>query len=260
MSPEPIYTTENVKFAYQLNWSLAIFWRSVPPPWEGWFDKLREQSEGDGVRILEMSWPTERSTLFLVSTNPDLKPEKIPWSVKGRLQYLIRSNQPAAFQRNFDLRSIGSTTREKVEAYVASQLSHHSPYDPVLRARFADLQFVNQEVDLKQPRFSEHARFWCNLHLVFVRDWREPELNLDVWIRSRSLVRAAAEKHQHLLSRLAILPDHVHMVLGTRTNECPKTVALSYLNNLAYAQGMRPMFMRSCFVGTVGEYDLGAIK
>lgn len=193
MPPQPIYTSENVEFAYQLNWSLTLFWKEVSPPWENWFGQLREQTEKDGVRILEMSWPTERCTSFLVSTSPDCLPEKIPWSIKGRLQYLVRTTQPAAFQRNFDLRSIGSTTREKVEAYVASQLSHHAPDDPALRARFADLQFINQEVDLSQPRFSEHARYWCNLHLVFVRDWREPELSLDVWIRSRSLVRAAAE-------------------------------------------------------------------
>ena len=27
--PTPIYTTENSKAAYQLNWSLALFWRET---------------------------------------------------------------------------------------------------------------------------------------------------------------------------------------------------------------------------------------
>jgi hypothetical protein len=93
-----------------------------------------------------------------------------------------------------------------------------------------------------------------------VRDWRQEEHDIEVWMRSREFIRAAAKKHAHLLSRLAILPDHVHIVLGTRPSAKPGDIALSYLNNLACSQGMKPLFMHSCFVGTIGEYDLGAIR
>src|SRR4029077_19121670 len=39
----------------------------------------------------------------------------------------------------------------------------------------------------------------------------------------------------------------------------PEEVALTYMNNLAYAQGMSEVFRYSYFVGTFGEYDLGVI-
>jgi len=36
-------------------------------------------------------------------------------------------------------------------------------------------------------------------------------------------------------------------------------VALGYLNNLAYAHGMTALYSFSYYVGTFGEYDMGAI-
>jgi hypothetical protein len=50
------------------------------------------------------------------------------------------------------------------------------------------------------------------------------------------------------------------MTLGTSPCESPLDVALAYLNNLAYTQGMRPVYRHSCFLGTFGEYDLGAVE
>jgi hypothetical protein len=35
---------------------------------------------------------------------------------------------------------------------------------------------------------------------------------------------------------------------------------LSYMNNAAFAQGMKAVFMPSCYLGTFGEYDLGVIR
>lgn len=73
------------------------------------------------------------------------------------------------------------------------------------------------------------------------------------------MLRRAARKHSHSISRLGILPDHLHMTLGTHPSESPQLVALSYLNNLAYAHDMQPEFMHSGYIATVGEYDLGAV-
>jgi hypothetical protein len=36
-------------------------------------------------------------------------------------------------------------------------------------------------------------------------------------------------------------------------------VALVLMNNMAFTQGMKPMFRKSFYVGTFGEYDRGAI-
>lgn len=50
------------------------------------------------------------------------------------------------------------------------------------------------------------------------------------------------------------------MTLGILPDQAPIDVALSYMNNLAYAQGMQRVFMPSCYLGTFGEDDLGAIR
>ena len=39
--------------------------------------------------------------------------------------------------------------------------------------------------------------------------------------------------------------------------ESPCQVALSYMNNLAYASGMKRAFAFGFYVGTFGEYDIG---
>jgi hypothetical protein len=49
-------------------------------------------------------------------------------------------------------------------------------------------------------------------------------------------------------------------MLGCGVAESPSTVALCYLNNLAYAQGMMPVYQYGYYVGRFGEYDLGAIR
>jgi hypothetical protein len=53
---------------------------------------------------------------------------------------------------------------------------------------------------------------------------------------------------------------HVHLLLGCVLSESPQEVALGYLNNLAYAQQMRRVYQYGFYVGTVGEYDLDAIR
>jgi REP element-mobilizing transposase RayT len=75
---------------------------------------------------------------------------------------------------------------------------------------------------------------------------------------SRAVERTAA-KHQHALSRMAVLPDHTHLAIGCPEDQAPRTIALGYMNNCAYACEMKPIFRFSYYVGTFGEYDLGAV-
>jgi hypothetical protein len=77
--------------------------------------------------------------------------------------------------------------------------------------------------------------------------------------RVREMILGVSAKRSHWLSRAGILPDHVHLVLGCRVDESPQEAALSYMNNLAFALGMKRAFMFGFYVGTVGEYDLGVI-
>ena len=42
-------------------------------------------------------------------------------------------------------------------------------------------------------------------------------------------------------------------------DQSPMDVALAYMNNVAYAHGMKAVLRPSFYVGTIGEYDTGAI-
>lgn len=254
----PIYTAENTKPAWQLDWSVTVFWRSAPFT-DDWLEPLRSVLETDGIGILAHRFVNADRSQFLVSTLPTVKPIDVVQRVKGRLQFLVRDHWPKALRRNYDLHSIGSTQREKVENYVASQLEHHGLTGSVAAAQLADLQIINPDVDLSQPRFTSHARYRCNLHLVFVHADRHALSSTATLEAVRVMLRKASTVKGHLLSRLGLLPDHLHLVLGIAPEESPIEVALSYMNNIAFVYGMQPVLKASCYLGTIGEYDLGAI-
>ena len=253
-----LYTPENCAVAYQLNWSYALFW-TRPPNDHNWFSDLQALCEKDSIRLLQHQFKPPNVSQFLVSTTPSVPPVLIAQRVKGRLQHLVRAKQPRAFRRNYSLRSLGSTRYEKLDAYIASQVKHHPMADARVQERFAEYQIHRPEVDLAAPRRNGHADFCCNLHVVFATEERWREIRHEVLVRVRKMIESASQSKGHFLRRAGILPDHVHLTLGCDPKESPGEVALSYMNNLAYAQLMGDVFRYSYFVGMFGEYDLGVI-
>jgi REP element-mobilizing transposase RayT len=256
--PKPIYTPENCAAAYQLNWSYSIFWTKSPDTGD-WFSELRQACDPDSIRILQHAFKPPNMSQFLISTTPDVSPQIVAQRVKGRLQHLIRAARPDAFRRNYSIRNIGSTREEKLSAYLASQLEHHPMADQRVQERFAEYQIYHPDVDLSIPRYTSHATYIWNLHLALVADGRYREIRHEVLASTRKMIETASRAKGHLLSRAALLSDHIHMTMGCHLNEAPGSVATAYMNNLAYAQGMAPVFKFSFFAGTFGEYDLGVI-
>jgi len=211
------------------------------------------------VRVIKHRLTTGGASQFFISTKPHVAPQELIRSVKGRLQHEIRSQVPKAFQRNYGLRGIGSATRTVVEQYVGDQLGHHRMADPDVQQRLARFQKSYPGVDLSQPCFSAHGEYWYNLHVVFVNDERWMEIRENVLEKRLATIEAAAAQHGHRLSRTAVLADHVHLTLGCGVGESPEQVVLGYMNNCAYACGMTPEFRFSYYVGTIGEYDRGAV-
>jgi len=144
---DPIYTRENCRFSYPLQWSLTIYWRaaqvdSFP------FETLKTTLEPDGIRILNHRYIDQTTSQFALSTKPHVSPELIVQRVKGRLQYLVRAQQPKPFQRNYAIRSFASEERTVIESYVSSQLDHHH-YGGGEFANFVRiLQFEDRTIDL----------------------------------------------------------------------------------------------------------------
>jgi REP element-mobilizing transposase RayT len=257
--PAPLYTAENCRAAYQLNWSVSIFWRTPPREME-WFDSLKASTQPDGVRILEHRFKSVDVSQFLVSTRPDSAPPQIIRSLKGRLQYLLREQLPKAFHRNYSIHSVGSANLAAVEEYVGSQLEHHRMADQRAQLLLAKHQIHCPQVDLSLSMRGSHGEYHYNLHVVLVHEERWTEVRDDVLTAIREMLLKASRAKGHRLSRVGILADHVHLLLGCNLAESPQEVALGYLNNLAYAQKMRPVYQYGFYVGTVGEYDLGAIR
>jgi REP element-mobilizing transposase RayT len=257
--PDPIYTHDSCPHpAYQLDWSYSLFWRSAPSTFD-WLDQLRALTERDYIRILQHEFRPPNVSRFLISTRPEVAPIRIAQRVKGRLQHLIRSTTPHAFRRNYGLRSIGSTRREKLEQYLAKQLERHPMADPKVQRRLQQYQIYDPRVDLSEPRRTAHSQYWYNLHIVMVNDGRYLEICDDVLSSIRGMILKASESKGHWLSRAAIVPDHIHLTLGCRLRESPEDVALSYMNNVSYACGLKPVLKFGYYVGTFSEYDLGVI-
>jgi REP element-mobilizing transposase RayT len=257
---EPIYRADNCRAAYQLNWSLAIFWNSEAADPIQWLDTLRVATEPDGVRILEHRLAQPRVSQFLISTRPEVAPPEIVRSIKGRLQHLVRGDAPRAFRRNYGLYSIGDVRRDAVEEYVRTQLARHVMADARVQAALVANQIANPATDLSAPRFGGHGQFIYNLHVVLVNQGHLPDVREQVLSARSRMVRAAADRKGHLLSSAAIVPDHIHLTLGCGLIESPLNVALGYLNNLTYVEGMKPVYQFGFYVGTFGKYDLNAVR
>ncbi len=254
----PIYTAENCHPAYQLNWSLTIFWHQDANNIE-WFGALQAATEPDGVRVLQHRFVDRHTSQFLISTKPDVSPHALVRSVKGRLQYLVRGNRPKAFQRNYSLRSVGSVTRETVENYVSGQPGRHPMADARVQAIIERNQLCNPHVDLSRPRKGDHAMYWYNLHIVMVHTERFREVREEQLAARRAMIIGVCEKQGYLLSRGGLVSDHVHLTLGCVPSQSPTEIALRFMNNLAYREGMKRIFEFGYYAGTFGEYDLGAI-
>ena len=99
----------------------------------------------------------------------------------------------------------------------------------------------------------DHAKTSVRLHLVLVTQERYRVRNLERLgtIRDQSL--RMAQKKGCALSRLAVLPDHVHAALRGNIELSPQDIALAFQNNLAYALGQCRLWQDTYYVGTFSE-------
>lgn len=257
---EPIYTADNTTTAYQLNWSIALFGKSGLPDQSVWFEKLQVATAPDGVRILSCCVRSEIILQFFASTRGESSPSDIVRSVKGRLQYVLRERVPKAFRRNYHIQSVGEANSMVLDQYISGQATKHPMADAVVQSRIEALQFHDPAIDLAKPSIGTYGQYLNSLQLVFENagSWnevRDAQLN-----RVRNVIVRACEKKVWRLSRIGLLSNHVHVLLGAGVTESPQSVALSLMNNIAYVYDMKPILKFSYYVGTFGGYDRGALR
>jgi REP element-mobilizing transposase RayT len=263
MPPEPQYHPKDLPCAYQLRYS-----------WTGWPSQaafrtdliarivpaIASEWETDGIRVLESRFTSDQMQLTL-STTPQVNPVTMAARVKGRIQHHCRrAGSPIDFSRKVAVRSLGDATRDQVEEYIRSQVANEELADERLRTLLAAYTVSNPAVDLSQPTQSNSGRYWYNLHLVLVTSERYRLTEPALLERIRDTTLRICVKKGYAASRLAVLPDHLHIALRGTIGQSPEEIALAFLNNLAFALDQRRWWQAGYYVGTFGEYTMAAAR
>lgn len=119
---------------------------------------------------------------------------------------------------------------------------------------------ADPSVNLTAATQTNSGRYWYNLHLVLVVERRYRIAGVEVLETLRDWSFKVAAKKEYAISRLAVMPDHLHASLRGNIAHSPEDVALAFLNNLAFAVGQKPIWAPCYYAGTFGEYDMGAVR
>ena len=75
----------------------------------------------------------------------------------------------------------------------------------------------------------------------------------------RNAIMATCRNHDWLLSRIGILSNHFHILIGAGIDDSPERVSLALMNNIAFSQALKPVLRYSYYAGTFGNFDRGVI-
>jgi REP element-mobilizing transposase RayT len=259
---QPLYDVDAANPAYHLRYS-----------WTGWpsgghfascpselLDTLGEGFQKDGLRLLEHRWTPELVQLML-STAPTVSPALLAQRVKGRLDHAIRqANLTLPFSRKLAVRSLGENRRVDVERYIGEQVSRERFADTRFERKLKSFTVVNADVDLAEPTASARGRYWYNLHIVLVTDFRHRITDVDKLALLRDTCDRIAAKKGYAISTLSLMPDHLHIALRGNIEHSPVEIGRCFQNNLAYAVGSYRLWADGFYVGTFGEYNIGAVR
>jgi REP element-mobilizing transposase RayT len=208
----------------------------------------------DGLEVIESSWSPEQVRIFFAAS-PQVSPVLVASRAKGRLDHALRTaGLSIPLSRKVSVRALGENTRRDVEAYIERQVEREQFADPRFEQALQDLLFVDEKLDLSQPAASSHGRYWYNLHLVLVTEGRSRIHDVKRLRDVRDATLRIAAKKEHAISRLSVMPDHLHAALRPQITDSPLEVAHAYLNNLAYMLDSGRIWQDGYYLGTFGEY------
>ena len=213
------------------------------------------------MRLLEHRWSEEMIQLTF-SAKPDVSPVFLAGRAKGRMQHALRKSAQnfSGFSRKVSVHSIGHNCREDVEAYVASQVEAADFVDPSFRDMLKEFTTICDGVDLSLATESSHGRYWYNLHLVLVTDRQQRLVDRRHFVMLHDCSFKIAERKGYRISRLSLMPDHLHAALRGNIEQSPREIALAFQNNLAYVLGQVRIWTSNFYAGTFGDYDMWAIR
>lgn len=121
-------------------------------------------------------------------------------------------------------------------------------------------QFHDNVVDLSKPCVGTYGQYLNSLQIVLENAENWHEVRETQLTRVRNMIVRACRKKEWRLSRIGLLSNHVHVLLGAGVTESPQSVALSLMNNVAYVYDMKPILKFSYYAGTFGGYDRGVVR
>lgn len=212
------------------------------------------------MRLLEHRW-TDKMLQLLFSAKPNVSPQFLAARAKGRLDHAARqAGLRLSFSRKLAVRSIGDNTRRDVEAYIERQVTKERFADARFEALMAQFTLQDPTVDLSQPCESARGRYWYNLHIVLVVEGRSRISDVTQLTRLRDAALKVAVKKSHRVSRLSVMPDHLHAALRPTPAESPVDVVFAYQNNLAHMLNLGRIWTDGYYVATFGEYAMHAVR
>jgi REP element-mobilizing transposase RayT len=203
------------------------FWEPVHAAWEQ-----------DGLRTLEQKWSADLIQ-FTFSVKPQVSPVIFAARVKGRLQHALRkAGRPTEFSRKVAVGSVGDNHRADVEGYIERQVDKEQLADPRFTEMLRPFAVADPSVDLAAATQTNSGRYWYNLHVVLVVEQRHRIADAELLGTLRDGSFKIAAKKGYAISRLSVMPDHLHAALRGNIAHSPEDVALAFLNNLAYRISM----------------------
>ncbi|WP_197171143.1 transposase [Novipirellula aureliae] len=262
MTLKPLYLPGNIKPAYRLRygwtgWTSSGDFPAIP---SGGLAELSDAWKRDAMRLLRHRIDGNQIQM-LFSTKPSVSPAFVAQRGKGRLDHYFRTSPiPVVFSRKVAVRSIGENTNEQVLHYIARQVEKEPFVDPQFANRIAPFTKRFDDVDVNKPIEVKRGRYWYGLHLVLVTSERYRFKQLDAFERIFRWCHAIARKKEYRLGAISVMPDHLHLCLVGTIEQSPEAIALSFQNNLAYAFDQTRIWEPTYYVGTVGAYDMGAVR
>jgi putative transposase len=271
----PFFTPSTVKTAFQSRFHFA--WcaykgqeklASLRPVIEKTFLQVAERRN---YHVLENE-VEPRVFRALLSLAPQDSPAEVTRYVKGNIATAARNERGVAelWSRGWFVRSVGTVTTDTVRVYVAGQYERHGAAPGKLPDAAAKAGYRHRS-DATVLRTSNHARFECNAHIVFVTCRRREFLDLHI---AEALVdywrRVCAKKHW-IPWNINVVWNHAHVFLGLSPVDAPGDAALSLLNNAEHFLGTRycaalrdevdqTVWQPGFYVGTAGSATTAQVK
>lgn len=264
MTLQPLYTLDRLSPpAYYLHYAWTG-WPTMPerfpePSGDLW-TIVDPQWESDGIRRLEVNW-SESQIQITGSVRPEVSPVFFTSRIKARLQVALRKlGKRVDFSRKVGFRTIGANRRVEIEQYIANQVDQERFADPNFANFFRQFTFDDPQVRLETPNVTNSGRYWYNLHLVLVTEKRQRFYDFETLNQISRSCLALSKENMHWIKTRSLLPDHLHMAMRGDVESSPQDIALYYLNQLADAVGRKAIWQPSFYVGSFGEYDMGAVR